>query len=46
MSENTNINSNNNLLFNDFRNSLKYELLNKAKISKNDRLINALLNNY
>ena len=34
------------LLYNDFRYSLNSELLNKVKISTNDKLINALLNNF
>ena len=41
-----NNNSNKILLYNDFRKSLNSALLNKVKISTNDKLIKALLNNY
>ena len=41
-----NSNSNKILLYNDFRKSLNSALLNEVKISTNDKLIKALLNNY
>ena len=41
-----NNNSNQILLYNDFRKSMNSALLNKVKISTNDKLITALLNNY